>query len=218
MLTDRYALITGAKGGLGTEVTRAFLAAGANVTGVSRSISSADFPDTKFTAAAADLTNPDAARQLVLSHPRIDVLVHVMGGFAGGQTVDETSDETLEQMLALNFRAAFYVCRSVIPRMRAQRGGRILTVASRQGVEPAANISAYNASKAALVSLTKTIALELKGTGITANAVLPGTMATPNNTGANFIQPAQVAALLVYLASDAAADITGAAIPIYGAQ
>src|SRR5207253_9263265 len=113
---------------------------------------------------------------------------------------------------------AFYVGRAVIPHMRAQGAGRILTVASRQGVEPAPGISAYNASKAALVSLTKTIALELKGTGITANTVLPGAMATPNNTGRNLVDPAQVAALLVHLAGDSAGDITGAAIPVYGSQ
>ena len=141
-----------------------------------------------------------------------------MGGFAGGQPVDQTSDDTLDEMLSLNFYAAFYVARAIIPVMRAQRWGRILTVASRQGVEPAANLSAYNASKAALVSLTHTIALELKGTGITANTVLPGAMATPSNTGQNLVDPAQVAALLVHLASDDAAHITGAAIPVYGSQ
>ncbi|HJZ97965.1 MAG TPA: SDR family NAD(P)-dependent oxidoreductase, partial [Candidatus Solibacter sp.] len=110
------------------------------------------------------------------------------------------------------------ITRAVIPVMRAQGYGRILTVASRQGVEPAANLSAYNVSKAALVSLTKTIALELKGTGISANTVLPGGMATANNRGPNLVDPAQVAALLVHLAGDAAGEITGAAIPVYGAQ
>jgi NAD(P)-dependent dehydrogenase (short-subunit alcohol dehydrogenase family) len=217
MLMNRTALITGAKGGLGTAATHAFLNAGATVIGVSRSISASDFPRPNFSAISADLANPTSARDLIARHPRIDILVHVMGGFAGGQPVDQTSDDTLEQMLTLNFRAAFYVARAVIPAMRAQRWGRILTVASRQGVEPAANISAYNASKAALVSLTQTIALELKGTGITANTVLPGTLATPNNTGPNLVDTAQVAAMLVHLAGDAAADITGAAIPIYGA-
>jgi NAD(P)-dependent dehydrogenase (short-subunit alcohol dehydrogenase family) len=217
MLMNRIALITGAKGGLGTAVTHAFLNAGATVIGVSRSISASDFPHRNFTAIPADLTNPTAARDLIARHPRIDILVHVMGGFAGGQPVDQTSDDTLEQMLTVNFRAAFYVARTVIPVMRAQRWGRILTVASRQGIEPAANISAYNASKAAIVSLTQTIALELKGTGITANTVLPGTLATPNNTGPNLVDPAQVAAMLVHLATDSASDITGAAIPIYGA-
>jgi NAD(P)-dependent dehydrogenase (short-subunit alcohol dehydrogenase family) len=222
MLTGKIALVTGAKGGLGTAVTRAFLDAGATVIGVSRSISAADFPHPNFIPISADLTRPQAGRDIVTAatahHPRIDILVHVMGAFAGGQPVDETADDTLNQMMTLNFYAAFYVARAIIPVMRAQRWGRILTVASRQGVEPAANISAYNASKAALVSLTKTIALELKGSGITANTVLPGAMATPSNSGANLVDPAQVAAMLVYLASDNAAGITGAAIPIYGVQ
>jgi NAD(P)-dependent dehydrogenase (short-subunit alcohol dehydrogenase family) len=222
MLTNKVALITGAKGGLGTAVTNAFLKADATVIGVSRSISAADFPHPNFTPIPADLTYPAASREILSAatakYPRIDILVHVMGGFAGGQPVDQTTDATLDEMLSLNFYAAFNVARAIIPVMRAQRWGRILTVASRQGVEPAANLSAYNASKAALVSLTHTIALELKGTGITANTVLPGAMATPNNTGSNLVDPAQVAALLVHLATDAAAHITGAAIPVYGSQ
>jgi NAD(P)-dependent dehydrogenase (short-subunit alcohol dehydrogenase family) len=212
MLSGKIALITGAKGGLGTAVTRAFLDAGASVIGVSRSISAADFPHQNFTATAADLTQPKAAHNLVAVYSRIDIVVHVMGGFAGGHPVDETPDDILEQMLTMNFRAAFYVARAVIPIMRRQQSGRILTVASRQAVEPASKISAYNASKAALVSLTQTIALELKGTGITANTVLPGTM----GAGPNLVDPAQVAALLVHLAGDTAAHITGAAIPVYG--
>src|SRR5262245_40615241 len=137
MLTDKLALVTGAKGGLGTAVTQAFLEAGARVTGVSRSISAADFPHPKFTAIAADLTSPAVARNAIAAAGAIDILVHVMGGFAGGQPVEETPDETLEQMLTLNFRAAFYVARAVIPVMRARKWGRILTVASRQGLEPA---------------------------------------------------------------------------------
>src|SRR5215831_119346 len=135
MLTDKVALITGAKGGLGTAVTRAFLEAGARVIGVSRSISAADFPHPKFTAIAADLTSPAGAREAVAAAGAIDILVHLMGGFAGGRPVEETSDETLEQMLTLNLRAAFYVARVAIPVMRARKWGRILTVASRQGVE-----------------------------------------------------------------------------------
>src|SRR5215831_3099557 len=218
MLTNKVAVIIGAKGGLGTHVTRAFLDAGAAVAGVSRSISTADFGHPKFTAIAADLTQAAAARDVVARMQRIDILVHVMGGFAGGAPVDQTTDEMLEQMLTMNLRAAFYVTRAVIPVMRAQQYGRILTVASRQGVEPAANLSAYNVSKAALVSLTKTIALELKGTGISANTVLPGAMATPGNAGPDLVDTTQVAALLVHLAGDQAADITGAAIPIYGGQ
>ncbi len=182
-LEGKIALITGAKGGLGTLVTNAFLEAGARVIGVSRSIQPSDFPNPGFTALAAELTSGDAARKVVAEaiakFGRIDALVHVLGGFAGGQSVADTDDATLEKMLELNFRAAFHILRAVIPPMRAQGGGRILAVASRQGVEPAAMVGAYSASKAALVSLVKTVALENKDAGISANTVLPGGMATP---------------------------------------
>src|SRR6266496_4115821 len=117
-------------------------------------------------------------------------------------------------MLALNYRAAFFIARAVLPYMREQGGGRVLAVASRQAVEPAAMVGAYSASKAALVALIRTIALENKDRCISANTVLPGTMDTPNNHGPQLIQPSQVAAMLIHLASDAGAQVTGAAIPI----
>ena len=228
-LDQKVTLITGAKGGLGTFVTEAFLAAGAKVVGVSRSIRASDFSHPEFTAMPAELTTGAAATKLagdvVSRFGRIDALVHVMGGFAGGKSVAETDDATFETMLDLNYRAAFVIARAVLPQMRQQGSGRILAVASRQGVEPAAMVGAYSASKAALVSLIRTIALENKDRGISANTVLPGTMDTPANRagdpkadGSQWVQPSQVAALLVHLASDAGAHVTGAAIPIYGRQ
>jgi NAD(P)-dependent dehydrogenase (short-subunit alcohol dehydrogenase family) len=228
-LGGKVTVVTGAKGGLGRFVTEAFLAAGATVIGVSRSIQAADFAHTEFTAMAAELSNGEAARKLaddvVARFGRIDALIHVMGGFAGGKSVAETDDATLDQMLDLNYRSAFFVARAVLPHMRRQGGGRILAVASRQGVEPGAMVGAYSASKAALVALISTIALENKDRGISANTVLPGTMDTPGNRAGDphadtsmWVQPSQVAAMLVHLASDAGAQITGAAIPIYGRQ
>jgi NAD(P)-dependent dehydrogenase (short-subunit alcohol dehydrogenase family) len=221
-LEGKVAIVTGAKGGLGGFVTTAFIEAGARVVGVSRSIKDSDFGDPSFTAMAAELSSGDAARQVaadvVERFGRIDVLAHVMGGFAGGQSVAETDDATFETMLDLNYRAAFYMARAVLPAMRNQGSGRIVAVASRQAVEPAAMTGAYSASKAALVALVKAIALENKDRCISANTVLPGTMETPGNSGSQLVKPAQVAAMLVHLASDAAAQVTGAAIPIYGSQ
>jgi len=228
-LEGKVTLVTGAKGGLGSFVTEAFLAAGAKVVGVSRSIQASDFSHPEFTAMAAELSSGEAARKLaeevVARFGRIDALVHVMGGFAGGKSVAETDDATFEKMLDLNFRAAFFIARAILPQMRQQGGGRILAVASRQAVEPAAMVGAYSASKAALASLVRTIALENKDRCISANTVLPGTMDTPGNRagdpkadGSQWVQPSQVAALLVHLASDAGAQVTGAAIPIYGKQ
>jgi NAD(P)-dependent dehydrogenase (short-subunit alcohol dehydrogenase family) len=228
-LEGKVVLITGAKGGLGSFVTDAFLAAGAVVAGVSRSIQARDFSHTNFHAMPAELSSGGAAQkvadEVVERLGRIDALVHVMGGFAGGTSVAETDDATMEKMLDLNYRAAFYIARAVLPQMRKQGSGHILAVASRQAVEPGAMVGAYSASKAALVALIRSIALENKDRCIAANTVLPGTMDTPGNrTGdpnqdtSQFVQPAQVAALLVHLASDGATQITGAAIPIYGKQ
>jgi NAD(P)-dependent dehydrogenase (short-subunit alcohol dehydrogenase family) len=221
-LNGKVALITGADGGLGAAVTQTFLEAGAKVVGVSRHIKPDQFQHPNFTALPADLSTGDAARKVVAEAVaqmgRIDALVHVMGGFAGGQSVADTGDDTMEQMLDLNFRSGFFMARAVLPHMKAQSSGRILVVASRQGAEPGAMVGAYSASKAAMIALVKSIALENKDSGITANTVLPGAMATPANRGSNLIAPRQVAALLAHLAGDAASHITGAAIPVYGAQ
>jgi NAD(P)-dependent dehydrogenase (short-subunit alcohol dehydrogenase family) len=227
-MADQVVLITGAKGGLGAHVTRAFLEAGAQVIGTSRQIAAADFASPRFTPMPADLTKAEDANQLAAAvlarFQRIDVLVHVAGGFAGGSPIHETDDATWDGMMNLNLRAAFYILRAVIPPMRRQKHGRIIAIGSRAGVEPAANIAAYAASKAALVSLVKTAALENKGSGITANVVLPGTIDTeanrksdPGGTRSKWVSPEKLAALAFYLASDAAAEITGAAIPVYGA-
>lgn len=228
-LEGKVGLITGAKGGLGRFTTEAFLAAGAKVVGVSRSIQASDFPHPGFTAIPAELSSGEAARKVVddvmSQFGRIDALVHVMGGFAGGKSVAETDDATLDKMLDLNYRSAFFMARAVLPHMLQHGGGRILAVASRQAVEPGAMVGAYSASKAALVALIRTIALENKDRNISANTVLPGTMETAANRAADpkadpsqWVQPAQVAALLLYLASDAGAQVTGAAIPVYGRQ
>jgi NAD(P)-dependent dehydrogenase (short-subunit alcohol dehydrogenase family) len=223
----KVVLITGAKGGLGTSVTQAFLDAGATVIGVSRSIKASDFAHSAFFAMPSQLSDAQAARDLadgvIAEHQRIDVLMHLVGGFAGGKSIDDTDDGTFEQMLDMNFRSAFYIIRAVLPHMRNRGSGRVLAIGSRAAVEPAARIGAYSASKAALVSLIRTVAIENKSSGISANVVLPGTMDTPANRGgdpqANFskwVQPAQVAALLLHLASDAASQVSGAVIPIYG--
>lgn len=226
---NQVVLITGANGGLGTSVTRAFLAAGALVAGSSKSIRDTDFSHPRFTAIPADLTVAESARHLVDAtmgrFGKIDALVHVMGGFAGGAPIPETGDETWELMMNLNLRAAFNVLRTVIPPMRQAGRGRIVAISSRQAVEPAPNLSAYNTSKAALVALIRTAALENKDAGITANTILPGTMNTEANRKASpaadpsqWVQTERVASIAAFLVSDAGAEITGAAIPVYGLE
>jgi NAD(P)-dependent dehydrogenase (short-subunit alcohol dehydrogenase family) len=227
MDAKRIVLITGANGGLGGAVTKAFLDAGDTVVGTSLVIRDSDFPGPQFTAMPADLTNGAAARQLAQSvierFGRIDALAHLMGGFSGGQPVAETDDATWDRMMNLNPRAAFNTFRAVIPYMRAARRGQIIAIAARAATGPAPNIAAYGASKAALVSLVQSAAAENKDLGITVNAILPGTINTeanrksdPHADFSRWVAPENLAELVLYLASAAAAQITGAAIPVYG--
>ena len=228
-LENRVILITGAKGGLGTYVTNAFLAAGATVAGVSRSIEQNDFDHPCFTAIPAELSSRDAAETLageaIKRLGRIDALVHLLGGFAGGATVAESDDATLDQMFDLNFRSLFHIARAVLPGMRLRHAGALLAIGSRTAVEPQPGLGLYSASKAALVTLMQTIAKENAASGITANVILPGTMDTPANRRAmpdadtsKWVQPSQIAALLVHLASCQATQLSGAVIPVYGGE
>ena len=123
----------------------------------------------------------------------------------------------------LNLRSAFNICRAVLPQMRKARGGRVIAIGARSAVAPKAYLSAYCASKAALVSLIRTAALEGKDDGITANVILPGTLDTPANRAdspsadfSKWVPPAKVASLALWLCSKEASEISGALIPVYG--
>jgi NAD(P)-dependent dehydrogenase (short-subunit alcohol dehydrogenase family) len=228
-VAEQVVLITGATGGLGSSVTTAFLNAGARVAGVARKIQDSDFAHARFTAFPGELGSSVAAQAVVdavlAKLGRIDTVVHLVGAFAGGQPVAETDEATFDRMLDVNVLSAFYVAKAVMPHLRSRGSGSFLAIGSRVATEPAAMVGAYAASKAALVSLVRTLALENKDKGITANVVLPGTMDTPVNRqampGADFakwVDPAQVAAMLVHLSSPQASQISGAVIPVLGGE
>jgi len=228
-MKGKVVLITGANGGLGTHVTQAFLAAGASVIGTSRKIQQSDFKSPGFTAMPAELSTRESAAalvdEIVARFGRIDVLAHTVGAFAGGQSIAETDDATFRRMFDLNLNSAFYVLRAVLPAMRKTPNGRIIAIGSRAAVDPGAGVGAYSASKAALVSLIRTVAAENKDVGITANVILPGTMDTPTNRKvipnadiSKWVQPANIANLILWLASDAGVDVNGAVIPVYGKE
>lgn len=226
-MEEKVALVTGASGGLGINVSKALLGAGFAVAGLAPRIQQSDFDDANFLALPATLDSLDSARKAanlaLVRFGRIDVLVHLVGGFAGGQSIADTNDETFQRMFDLNLYSAFQILRAVIPHMRQSGAGRIIAIGSRAAEDPGPKVGAYSASKAALVSLIRTVALENKDVGITANVILPGTIDTPANRSAmpsadtsQWVQPASIASLIIWLASDSAKDVTGAAIPIYG--
>jgi len=226
-MSERVVFITGAKGGLGSFITKRFLATGATVVGASRSISQEDFPLPNFVALPVDFTKSAAVTSAVNSivdrYRRLDVLVHVVGAFAGGQSVAETDDATWEQMRDLNLTSAFYTLRAAIPHLRKSGAGRLVVIGSLAAVEPHAGLAAYVTFKTALATLVRTVALENRDAGVTANVVLPGTMDTPANRKAmpnadfsKWLQPSDVADVVLWLCDERASHITGTTIPIDG--
>ncbi len=190
-------LVTGANGGLGTYVTQAFLDAGATVIGTSRKIQQSDFNNPNFTALAAEISTREGAKVLV--------------------------DQVVARFGNLNLNSVFHILRAAIPPLRQAGAGRIIAIGSRAALEPGPGVGAYSASKAAMVSLIRTVALENKVAGVTANVILPGTMDTPANRNAmlnadfsKWVRPETVASLVTWLAGDAGKDVNGAVIPVYG--
>lgn len=226
-MNEKTALVTGADGGLGIHVTRALLDAGFLVTGLAPKIKQSDFDRPGFTALPARLDSLEAAKRsadsVITKFGKIDVLAHLVGGFAGGLSVAATDDAIFRRMFEMNVDNAFHILRAVLPHMRKAGNGRIIAIGSRAAESPGAGVGAYSASKAALVSLIRTVAVENKDSGITANVILPGTIDTPANRKAmpkadtsHWVQPGAIASLILWLASDAAKDVTGGAIPVYG--
>ncbi len=233
LLSDKVAIITGAAGGLGRETVRVFLDEGARVAGSdvmemsmeamglgaeARSRAMMVRYDVTTERGAADLVGA-ALRQF----GRIDALLNIVGGWKGGVPLHETPPAEWEAMFTLNLTSAFLCCRAVLPHMLERNAGRIINISSRTAVVPVAKQAAYNAAKAGVIALTQTLAEEVKHSGITVNCALPSILDTEANRKAfpkadyrKWVTPADLARVLAFLASDAASQVTGAAIPVYG--
>jgi NAD(P)-dependent dehydrogenase (short-subunit alcohol dehydrogenase family) len=228
--SNRVTVITGAAGNLGAAVARAFNSAGSKLALVDRTPGRKLLPDLAnpvdhLLTAPTDITDPQSvARMFDEVHQRferIDILVNTVGGYRAGTPLHETPLSDWDFMLNLNARSVFITCHEVIPHMLRQGYGKIINVASRAALVGEANHAAYSASKSAVVRLTESMAAELKDSGINVNCVMPGIIDTPANRaampGGNFskwVSPDAVADVILFLASDAARAIHGAALPV----
>jgi len=229
-MNSKQVLLTGGTGGLGMGVTPVVLAQGAHVTipyvvdseveRLKDILSPADFAKIRFVS--IDLSSEPAVERLVDDMERVDVLIHLVGGFSMGKT-HEYSYEQWKKDFDLNLNSTFLVCKHSLRKMLEHGYGRIVTVGSRGAVQPGGQLAAYCASKAGVVALTQAIADETKGTNITANTVLPSVIDTPANRQAmgtqeadKWVKPDSLAQVICFLASEAAKDIRGAAVPVYG--
>lgn len=227
----RTVMITGAAGHLGRAVADAFAAEGARLVLVGRKrdalVQTFGDDDDRRLIAAADLLDAaqvQAAVDAALARfGRVDVLCNLAGGFRMGDAVHETSDATWDFLLDLNARTLLHAVRAVVPAMLRQRSGRIVNVGSAAAGRGLPKMAAYCVAKDAVARLTEAMAGELREHGINVNAVLPTVIDTPDNRAAmpgaepsRWVAPADLAAVIRFLASDAARAIHGAALPVSG--
>ena len=231
-LAGKIAIVTGGTGGLGRVVVRGLLDAEATVLIPHREKEGEDpvlrglqSLSPRIVAYAADLTVEGEVERLIDSvlrrAGRIDILVHAAGAYAGGDRVEETPAAVWDRMMALNLRTAFLVCRGVLPSMRKHGFGRIITIGAMPAVRPSPKRAAYAVSKRGVITLTEVIAEEVKGTGITANAIAPGTILTdanrePDADTSSWVTPQEITRLILYLCSDDARLINGTTIRMFG--
>jgi NAD(P)-dependent dehydrogenase (short-subunit alcohol dehydrogenase family) len=232
---DKIVLVTGGTGGLGREVSMAFLEAGAALTVTFQRAEEFDALAAAAKSAGAappegasvDVTDAQAVEkciaEIVAKHGRLDILVNTVGGYAGGANLWEADPRTYDRMLGLNLKAGYVLARAVVPQMIKQNRGWIVNIASKAAYDHAAGGAMYAASKAGALAMFDSLAAEVKPHNINVNSVLPSIIDTAANRkampGADFSKwpkPEEIARVILFLCSEEARVIHGAAIPVYG--
>ncbi|MEN8174341.1 MAG: SDR family NAD(P)-dependent oxidoreductase [Pseudomonadota bacterium] len=226
-------MITGATGNLGSATAHAFAAQGARLALVDHQPHKVDalralLPEKAVTQGfTADLTDAPSVNamveQVIQTFGSVDALTNIAGGFTMGPAIQDTGDRDWDFMMDLNARSVFHTTRAVLPHMVRRRSGRIVNVSARAALQGKGNMGPYCASKAAVITLTETLAAENRDTNINVNCILPGTIDTPQNREAMpnadhdaWVPPAALADVVLFLCSDAARCVSGAAIPVFG--
>jgi NAD(P)-dependent dehydrogenase (short-subunit alcohol dehydrogenase family) len=227
----RSVVVTGAFGNLGIAVARSLREQGAAVALLGRTqppaAVAAEFPAPHCVLGGVDLTQAASAGTAMETVRgtlgSIDVLVNIAGGFRW-QTLEQGDLDGWDAMYAVNLKTAVVSTKAALPQLLASAAGRIINVGAGAAARPAAaGMGAYAASKAGVHKLTESLAEELKDRGVTVNAVLPGIIDTPQNRAdmpkadvSRWVKPEAIAAVIAFLASEQAAAVTGALVPVYG--
>ena len=230
--TEHVVLVAGGTGGLGRAVSLAFLNEGARV--VVTWQNDLEFAALKGDAVSnlsrlaghhIDVTDDAAVEQLIgqiiADHGRLDALVNTVGGYVGGRKLWESNTTDLDRMLALNLRSGFLLSRAAAKAMLKQGNGAIVNIAAKAALDHEAGMGVYALSKAAAVAMIDSLAADLRGTGVRVNSILPSIIDTEANRKAmpraNFAtwpKPEDIARVILFLCSDDARVIHGAAIPV----
>jgi len=233
-LENRVAVITGASGGLGVVVTRELAAHAVNLALLDRDTQklaaltgSLSLPESRIFTRAVDLLDPSetksTAEAVAAKFGRIDILLHLVGGWTGGKTLLETPADDLTFMLNQHIWTSFNVTRAFVPYLIRNGWGRVVMITSPFATHPNAKGGPYSIGKSGQEALMLTLSQEFKGTGVTANLLLARTIdfkhekvSAPSSDNASWITPEELAASILYLLSDEARMINGAKIPLYG--
>ena len=236
LLEGRVAIITGGSGALGRAAVEYFLIAGAKV--AVPYIVDAEvpllhqrlgnrFPSSQILMRKCDVGVEEQISKLVdeVLHGfgKLDILVNLVGGFWGGKPIAETTLAEWQSMFDLNLKPTFLCCRAAVPAMKRNGYGRIVSVSSRSGLTGAGDYAAYAVAKGAIRTFTASLAEEVLGDNILVNAIAPSTIDTeanrramPNADFTKWPKPEDIARVILFLCSDDAGLINGAAVPVYG--
>lgn len=235
-LAHKRAVISGAGGNLGIAVIKRLQTEGVSLALIDHSLDGLRKrlgeqglnPDSLMIVGGIDLTKKDQVDQAVVQISAdgapIDILINIAGGFRAEGAVHESTESLWDYLMDLNGKSAYLLSAAVTPVMiGGGRGGRIVNIGTRSALSGVPGIGVYSASKASVLRLTEAMAEELKPFQITVNAVLPSVIDTPQNRAANptedytkWVSPESLADVIAFLISDAARDISGALIPVYG--
>jgi len=236
LLQNKVALVTGATGTLGRTVTRMLLENGVKVVATYRNKDKLNdlfkfvgALKENVTGIEADVTHEQSVQSLVKKaierHGRIDYLLNIAGAYAGGSDISTTDESQWDFMMSVNLKSAFLCTKAVLPHMMGQNYGRIVSVSSRTAVEKGrrAKSGAYAVSKAGIIILTETIAEEVRNHNINVNCIMPSTIDTPDNRRnfpkadfSKWVDPKDIAEVILFLLSDSSKVTSGACIPVYG--
>jgi 3-hydroxybutyrate dehydrogenase len=255
MLKGKTALVTGSTSGIGLGIAQALAAQGANIVfngfgeaaaidRIQREVAAAHGVSTGYHG--ADMSKPVEIRAMMAFAAErfgaVDILVN-NAGIQFVSPVESFPEDRWDAIIAINLCSSFHTIKAALPAMKARNWGRIINLASVHGLVASANKSAYVAAKHGVVGLTKSVALETAGTGVTCNAICPGWVLTPlvqkqiddraatlkvsadearrgllgeKQPSMEFVTPEQLGALAVFLCSDAGAQVRGAAWNVDG--
>jgi NAD(P)-dependent dehydrogenase (short-subunit alcohol dehydrogenase family) len=224
-MNGKVIVITGASGALGKVVMEAAIARGAKVAAIDHGPTSSPATSEKLELGGVDLSDADQATKAINAAAahfgRLDALINIAGAFSF-ETVAEGDPKTWQRLYAINVLTALNASRAAIPHLGTSGTGRIINIGAMGALQAGTGMGPYAASKAGVHRLTEALAAELKGK-VTVNAVLPSTIDTPANRRdmpkadfSKWVTPDELAAVILFLASDEASAVTGALLPVSG--